>query len=100
MASIEALAMAGADYLECAIPFDEYDDSDPPPHLLADDPKAMKVCKPSVITLSDRTWSGEETVEAKEKMANAEKRPICSKSPVSSSSEKFVRWFKSFLCLN
>lgn len=36
MASIEALAMAGANYLECVIPFEEYVDNDPPQHLLAD----------------------------------------------------------------
>lgn len=36
MASIEALAMAGANYLECVIPSEEYVDNDPPQHLLAD----------------------------------------------------------------
>lgn len=40
MASIEALAMAGADYLEHAIPFEAYESSDRPPHLLADEPHA------------------------------------------------------------
>lgn len=38
--SIEALAMAGADYVECGIDLDLLDSrdrEDPPPHLLADD---------------------------------------------------------------
>lgn len=38
--SIEALAMAGADYVECGIDLDLLDSrdrEDPPPYLLADD---------------------------------------------------------------
>lgn len=38
--SIEALAMAGADFVECGIDFDQLDSrdrEDPPSHLLADD---------------------------------------------------------------
>nr|GMC57190.1 Tetratricopeptide-like helical [Ipomoea batatas]GMC59604.1 Tetratricopeptide-like helical [Ipomoea batatas]GMC62341.1 Tetratricopeptide-like helical [Ipomoea batatas]GMC67482.1 Tetratricopeptide-like helical [Ipomoea batatas]GME01198.1 Tetratricopeptide-like helical [Ipomoea batatas] len=34
--SIEALAMAGADYVECNL---QYESALPPPHLLADDDK-------------------------------------------------------------
>lgn len=36
--SIEALAMAGADYIQCGIEFHEYDEQDehgPPPYMLA-----------------------------------------------------------------
>ncbi|KAM0971219.1 hypothetical protein ACFX13_019440 [Malus domestica] len=39
--SIEALAMAGADYMECGINFEEWERNDgvqdPPSHLLADE---------------------------------------------------------------
>lgn len=104
MASIEAWAMAGANYLECVIPFEEYDDYDPPQHLSADDLKEMKVYEPSLIILYDKTSSGDtsstETIEATEEIGNDETRIICFRLTVSSNLEKFVRWFKSFSCLN
>lgn len=69
--SIEALAMAGADYRECGIDFEEWEacrrSSQPPPHLLVED-------KQGIEGSSNIEGSTDKLKEKKDQRAKAEIR--------------------------
>ncbi|MQM07439.1 hypothetical protein Taro_040285 [Colocasia esculenta] len=61
MASIEALAMAGADYVECGIDLDSDAGAPPPPHLLLLDEQPQPAVAGKGLSPSDGKWPlGEE----------------------------------------